>query len=775
MANINFTGLITGLDTDKILEGLLKIQKQRVETLSARKDQVTLRENALTEVTNRLQALQDSLFTLARSQNSVFDTRQVQVNFPDLVTVTASSKATPGVYSLQVLRVARPHQIASQGYDSPDSAIPTGTLHIQVGNASPVTITIDNTNNTLQGLANAINAANARVTATIIHDGSPATTQPYRLVLTANTGGTANTIRITNNLGNDTPSATKPVFDSTYIGSAVAAATNTGSSLATSNRGAGTYTGSASKTYTVTVVSGGTVGSDTIALQYQDSTGTNSGTITLNPGDINVYKSLAEGVQVKFSAGTLNNGDQFTIDVFAPLIQAPSSAAVRIGSGAGALTVESDSNTFSNLFPGLSITVQGADANRTVQLTVANDTQKVRDAITQFVQKYNDLMTYLNQQTAYDAKIQKGGLLFGNRTAIQIQDDLRRLVSDVIPGLPNRFNRLSALGITLTDQGTLTFDSNRLDAVLQGQVAGVTLEDVKRLFAFTGQSTNGGIQFLVGSNQTDSSGVPIQVDITRAAEQASLLANNPLAASTVINSSNNQLSVVVDGRLYDIVLAAGTYTRSALAQELQNRINAAAQQNGRLVSVTVEGDRLRIRSQSYGSRSEIHITGGTALPALGFSPEQQATGQDVAGVFIVRGQAESAHGSGQILIGDDKNRYTSGLQMRVTLSASQLVSGAEGELTLSRGVAAQLDRYMTQVLEPTTGILASGKEALDNEAQRLQDSIDRLNQLIEEQRQSLQKQFRALENMVAQLRSIGDMLTMQLQTLSNASMPFNRR
>jgi flagellar capping protein FliD len=37
MASINFTGLITGIDTDKILEGLLAIQKRRVETLSARK------------------------------------------------------------------------------------------------------------------------------------------------------------------------------------------------------------------------------------------------------------------------------------------------------------------------------------------------------------------------------------------------------------------------------------------------------------------------------------------------------------------------------------------------------------------------------------------------------------------------------------------------------------------------------------------------------------------------------------------------------------------
>jgi flagellar hook-associated protein 2 len=773
MASINFTGLITGIDTDKILEGLLAIQKRRVETLSARKDEVTIRQAALNEVANRLRALQDSLFSLARSQNSVFDGRKVQVNFPDLVTATATSQAAPGVYSFQVLSTARPHQIASQGYDSPDSLITTGTLQIQVGNSNPVSITIDSTNNTLQGLANAINAANANVTATVIHDGS--STQPYRLLLSAKNAGAANTIRITNNLGSDTGSTTKPVFDSTYIGNAFAATSNTGTSVASTNRGAGAYTGSVSKSYTLTVISGGTVGSDTITVHYEDSTGTQAGTLTLNPGDAGVYKTVAEGVQVSFSAGTLNSGDKFTIDVFAPEIQTPTSAAIRIGSGPGALTIQSDSNRFTDLFPGVTVVVQGADTNRTVQLTIANDTEKIREAINQFVQKYNDLMTYLNQQTAYNAKTQQAGPLFANRTVTQIQDELRRLVTDVIPGLPSRMNRLSAAGISITDQGTLTLSTSRLDSVLSGEIPGVSIEDVKRLFAFTGQSSNEGIRFLVGSTQTDGSGIPIRVDITQAAQQASLLATSALASTTAIDNSNNQLTVRVDGQLYDISLTPGNYTRQQLAEELQSRINSLAAQNGRQVTVTVEGDRLRIRSQSYGVRSEIEMAGGSALGTLGFTSGQRALGQDVAGEFIVNGQRESARGFGQLLIGDDQNRYTSGLQVRVTLSSSQLVTGAEGELIVTRGVAARLDRYISQVLDAQAGVLASGKQALDTEAQRLQDSIDRLNQLINEQRDSLQKKFRALENMVSQLRGIGDMLSMQFQALANTNSPFNRR
>lgn len=775
MASINFSGLITGLDTDRIIQGLLDIQNRRIQTINSRKDQVTIRNKALAEVENRLRALQDSLFTLARSQNNVFDSRKVQVNFPELAKITSSSNATPGTYSFQALSTARAHQLASQGFDTPDSAITTGNLQIQVGNSSLVTVNIDSTNNTLQGLANAINAANAGVTATIIHDGSPNSTQPYRLILTANNSGAANSIRIINNLGSDSGSARKPVFEATYVGPAVSGPTNTSTAVATSNQGPGNYNGTASKVYTVTVLSGGVVGSDTITLQFQDSTGTYSGTVTLTPGDVDGYKTLAEGVQIKFSAGSLITGDTFTIDVFAPVIQAPANAAIRIGSGAGALTIESSSNTFDSVFPGLSISLQGADPSRTVQVTISPDVEQMRQAITSFVEKYNELMSYLNEQTAYNTQTGQAAPLFGNRTAVQIQDDLRRLASDVIPGLPTQANRLSAMGITLTDQGTLQIDNTRLEQVLNSQITGITLEDVRRLFAFTGRSSNPGIRFVVGGLHTDSSGVPIQVDITQAAEQASVLATNPLASSTVIDASNNRLNLIVDGKLYDITLNAGTYSRQSLAEELQNRINAAVRQDGREVSVTVEGDRLRIRSQSYGSRSEIGLASGSALAPLGFNAGQRDLGQDVAGVFIIHGQIETARGTGQLLTGEDSNRYTSGLQVRVTLNGSQLVPGAEGELILTRGVAARLDRYIFQSLDPITGIVSSGKKVLGEEAQRLQESIDRLKELIQQKRDSLEKQFRHLESVVGQLRGLGDMLTLQFQALLNNNLRVTRR
>jgi flagellar hook-associated protein 2 len=55
-------------------------------------------------------------------------------------------------------------------------------------------ITIDPSNNTLSGIRDAINSANIGVTASIINDGSAS---PYRLVLTSNTTGLANSMKIT--------------------------------------------------------------------------------------------------------------------------------------------------------------------------------------------------------------------------------------------------------------------------------------------------------------------------------------------------------------------------------------------------------------------------------------------------------------------------------------------------------------------------------------------------------------------------------------------------
>lgn len=84
-------------------------------------------------------------------------------------------------------------QAARDGYASADATIAEGQLSITVGDGTTHEITIDSSNNTLTGLRDAINAANAGVTATLSTVG----TNDVRLVVTSNTIGSNGKITMT--------------------------------------------------------------------------------------------------------------------------------------------------------------------------------------------------------------------------------------------------------------------------------------------------------------------------------------------------------------------------------------------------------------------------------------------------------------------------------------------------------------------------------------------------------------------------------------------------
>ena len=94
---------------------------------------------------------------------------------------TATSSASVGTHTLTVTSLATfQRQVADQGYaSSSDLTFGTGTITI-TGGDSPVEVTIGEGSNSLSGIAAAINASDANITASLINDGS---SSPYRLVL----------------------------------------------------------------------------------------------------------------------------------------------------------------------------------------------------------------------------------------------------------------------------------------------------------------------------------------------------------------------------------------------------------------------------------------------------------------------------------------------------------------------------------------------------------------------------------------------------------------
>lgn len=758
---ITFSGLASGLNTDQLITDLVRFSQKRIDALKSQERVETNRQTALKGIETRIQTLQTQVAKIGRPQGSAFDRKTGSSSEAGLVTAAAGSTAVAGTTSLRVLSLAQKHQVASQGFDDPTSEITQGTFEIKSGIKS-ATITIDSTNNTVRGLAQAITSANIGVAASLINDGSDASTQPYRLLLSAKDSGSANAITITNSLAASSGGAVKPNLGSTQIGAAVVASSFTGTSSLTSNSGAGGFTGASNDTFHFTVVTGGAVGTDNgIQVSYSNQSGSLTGTITVDQADSGVNKSVASGIEVQFGSGTLVAGDKFSIDGFVPTVQAATNAQVQLGTGSGAITVQSSTNVVNDLVPGVTLNLLSADPAKEIKITVADDVAAAKKDVTDFVADYNDFIDFIDKQTKFDVATGRSAILNNNRAITELKTVIERSVLGVSGNLPSSINRLGAIGITSDGKGKLEVNESKLDNVLNGRVAGVGFPELKKMFALTGTSSSTGIQFATGTKLTQESGsTPYQVDISQAAEKASITATNALSASTVIDSNNNTLVVRIDETTSStITLASGTYSQVDLARQVESQINASMTASGKEVSVSLSSQKLSITSSRFGAASEATVVSGTALASLGFAGTETDRGLDVAGSFLVNSVTETARGSGNILTRDSTNSNTSGVALVVSLSSSQVQAGVDATLSVTRGIASRLDSLMRDMLDPVSGRIQKIDDRFqasiaDAEAQTRKETVS-----MDDQRAALVLKFASLETTMANLRSQGELLT----------------
>ena len=407
-----------------------------------------------------------------------------------------------------------------------------------------------------------------------------------------------------------------------------------------------------------------------------------------------------------------------------------------------------------------------ADPDKEITINVSRDTEAATTAIQEFVDEYNSLIGYIDDQTQFNTETNQASPLLGNRNVSTLKNRLGALVTEAIPGLDSSFNRFSQIGIDIGARGELTVDEAQLNDALNGDIEGIDPSDVRRLFSLSGESTNSNVQFILGSTRTESSAENYQVDILQAAEKGAIIGNGTLAGSVTIDETNNEFQISIDGQQTDVLtLASGTYTQAEIAEQLQSTINSSASLSGREVAVSLEGGSLEITSNSYGRSSEISGISGSAIATLGFDGNESGQGKDVAGNFIVNGVVEAATGTGRILVGDSENEFTADLQLRVTLDASQVGDGVEAEVGISRGITSRLDQFFGEVLNPDTGSINTVNESFDLRVESLEASIERVNEISEAQTQFLIEQFTQLERVLSDLQSTSSFLTSQLASI----------
>jgi flagellar hook-associated protein 2 len=191
-AGISFGGLASGLDTKSIIAALVAVERRPLQQLESKKTSLNRQKTLYGD----LGGLLDKLASSAKKLKSTSDFLQMKGSSDNesVLTVSASSRATPGTHTVRVLDLATAQINASPGRTASSTANGSwGEFILTVGqNSIPVVL---GTDTSLDGIAAAINNTAAGwspgVRAEVVDTGNAGSSR-FQLVVRSTETGAAN-------------------------------------------------------------------------------------------------------------------------------------------------------------------------------------------------------------------------------------------------------------------------------------------------------------------------------------------------------------------------------------------------------------------------------------------------------------------------------------------------------------------------------------------------------------------------------------------------------
>ncbi len=197
---ITSPGIGSNLDVNGIISSLMALERQPVTALDTKEASYQARLSAYGSLKGALASFQSAAQAL--STPAKFVAQKAAVADATIFSATAGGSAASSSYSVEVGLLAQAQKLKSSVFAATSSTIGSGTLTIDFGTYSgdsftlnpdkaTKTINIASGQSSLAGIRDAINAANAGVTAGIVNDGSG-----YRLTVSSKDTGAVNALRV---------------------------------------------------------------------------------------------------------------------------------------------------------------------------------------------------------------------------------------------------------------------------------------------------------------------------------------------------------------------------------------------------------------------------------------------------------------------------------------------------------------------------------------------------------------------------------------------------
>lgn len=500
-------GLSSGLDTSTMIEQLMLLERKPIATLQQRKSAITQKDSAFQSLNTRLSALKSKLSDLTLERN--LKAKKVTSSADGVLTASAGSGAAEGSYRVKVNQLATATTVSgsaslgapalgnvelSQIKPASTTAVTPGTFTI--GGA---TIRIENTSATLDEVVAAINVAGGKA--------PDASYQPSRVVVLDSNGAAYYPVdgdpALPNLTGLGANAASLTAQGQIQLDVAGKPTVAIGSGADTSNFL--TIAGLKSPTTIGDLRIGArmNVTQVTKPLNAADANGANLATPVTGDGDgkglfkvngvevsynvntdamndvLNRINASGAGVVASYNSiedrivltnKTTGNAAIGLEDVTGNFLAATQlkgapqttgqNARITVDGIAGVL--ESATNEFKNVVPGMVFTAKEAKATEWTTITVASDTDATVNTIKGFINEFNATVDAIEGARA------KGKPLQGDSALGGIMSRLYRLIYEPVEGLSGAQTTLSSIGIgtTSSDRKHLSLNESKFKEAL---------------------------------------------------------------------------------------------------------------------------------------------------------------------------------------------------------------------------------------------------------------------------------------------------------------------
>jgi flagellar hook-associated protein 2 len=501
---VSLSGIFSGINSDSIISQLIAADSKPMQLVQGQVTTDQTKETAEASIVTSLTQLQTAANALVGTQN--LNSLTASSSNSQVLSATASATATEGTHTVVVHQLASAAQEIQAGViqketwtlnqqaasaDDPfltaDQLSGGTNFSFQFGSEAAVTVDLSSyaaTGITLNQLVGAINSAAGYTAASAVSTGGKS-----QLQLRAQDAGTG--------LG-----LTIPAANTVSALSSLSQFTQTVSGVA----GGDTLVGAGQFVYTYNGVTRTIqTNAKTTLSNLQDLLNNDSG----NPGvsasildhkvddDHEFHLVLAGG-----STGTqygITVSSATTLAGFAPgaswtPTQQAQDSQIQVDNYPATGWIQRSSNTIADVIPGVTMNLTGLSADG-VSVTVNQDTSHLTTNLQALVTDYNAAVTTIGKYTNYDTANQKGGLLQGDGTFVDLLYGVRDALTANLGGFTGSASALSTagqIGLSIDKTGVLSLDTTMLSSALSSNYKGVLdLIGAQN----TGQSDNSTIQF----------------------------------------------------------------------------------------------------------------------------------------------------------------------------------------------------------------------------------------------------------------------------------------